>query len=211
MATVALGFSSHSGWAVVVAVSSDGGRPRIVRRERLEMIDPGDADSKQPYHAVQSMSVGVAAERLAAYSASAGAMARAALGTITEKLGAGNHDVKGVGILESAGRKGVALAAILASHALLHTAEGDHFRDAIAGAAAGLGCPVLRVPARELEARVARADGRPIAALRRLLDEAGRPLGPPWGADQKAAALVAWLVLASPQPGPVQRARSTTE
>lgn len=198
MATVALGFSPHSGWAAVVGVRADGREPRVVIRERIEMIDPEDPGSKQPYHTVQEMPVGAAAERLAVYAARAEARAGEALGAIAEGLAAAGHRVKDVGILDSAGRKGVALGAILASHALLHTAEGDHFRSAIAGAAARRGLAAVRVPARELEVRAARALGQPIATLRRLLDEAGRPLGPPWGADQKAAALLAWLVLAQP-------------
>ena len=97
-----------------------------------------------------------------------------------------------------AGRKGIPLESVLASHALVHAAEGDHFRSALEGAAARCGIPVVRVPARELDSRAARADGRPVAALRALLDRVGRPMGPPWGADQKAASLLAWLVLATP-------------
>jgi hypothetical protein len=35
----------------------------------------------------------------------------------------------------------------------------------------------------------------PVDELRRFVTEAGRGIGPPWGQDQKDAALVAWLSL----------------
>jgi hypothetical protein len=185
MATAALGFAPHSGWAVVVGVRAVGRLPRIVVRDRIPMAASGDLRAKHPNHAV------------AADAASAEAMAYEPVRQLTARLADEGHRVAGAGILDSVGRRGVPLASILASHALVHAAEGDHFRSALAGAATRCGLPVVRVPARELDSRAARADGRPIAALRALLDTVGRPLGPPWGADQKAAALLGWLVLAT--------------
>jgi hypothetical protein len=197
MATAALGFAPHSGWAVAIGVCAAGRRPRIVLRDRIPMTASGDLRAKHPYHAVEGMDLAEAAERLAADAASAETMAYEAVRRLAARLADEGHRVAGAGILDSVGRKGVPLASILASHALVHAAEGDHFRSALDGAATRCGLPVVRVPARELDSRAARADGRPIAALRALLDTVGRPMGPPWGADQKAAALLGWLVLAT--------------
>ena len=197
MTTAALGFAPHSGWAVVVGVCAAGRQARIVVRDRVVMTAPGDLRAKHPYHAVEGLAIGEAAERLAAHAASAEAMAHEAVRPLAARLADEGYRLAGAGISDSAGRKGIPLGSVLASHALVHAAEGDHFRGALAGAATRCGLPVVRVPARELDSRAARADGRPIAALRALLDSAGRPLGPPWGADQKAAALLAWLVLAT--------------
>lgn len=192
----ALGFAPHSGWAVVVGVSEGHPHVRVPVRERIELADPGDPMSRQPYHAVEGLPVGEASKRVAAYAASAERLAHEAIRRVEESLSGRGHRVVGVGILESAGRKGGELAAILASHALIHTADGDHFRNAISAAAARRGLPVLRVPARELESRAAAETGTPPARLQAALKVLGRELGPPWTADQKAAALLAWLVLA---------------
>jgi hypothetical protein len=124
-------------------------------------------------------------------------MAREAVERLIAQLARGGRRAVGVGILGSSGRTGSDLAAILASHALIHTAEGEHFRTALAGAAGRCGLAVVRVPARELESRAGTAIGKPIQRLQLMLKEQGRRLGPPWGVDQKAAALLAWLVLAS--------------
>jgi hypothetical protein len=180
----------------MVGIAGEDARPRVLVRERVEMADPRDPGSKQPYHAVQGLPIGEAEKRLLAHAAAAERMAHESIERVVGALAGGGHRVIGVGILESAGRKGSSLAAILASHALVHTADGDHFRSALAAAAARCGLAAVRVGARGLDAEAAGAIGRAPEALRRALAELGREAGPPWGADQKAAALLAWLVLA---------------
>ena len=54
---------------------------------------------------------------------------------------------------------------------------------------------MTRVPLKELSARAATAIGRPEDALRETLAAMGRAAGPPWTADQKTAALLAWMLL----------------
>ena len=192
---VALGFAPHSGWAVVIGLSAEP-HARVVIRERVEMADPRDAASKQPYHAVEGAPIDAAARRLLAYADTAERMAGDAIQGIASRLARDGHDVVGVGILESAGRKGGSLADILRSHALIHTADGDHFRSALAAAATRCGLGVSRVRARDLEAEAAAVIGKGVQTLHNAVKELGRKMGPPWGADQKAAALLAWLVLA---------------
>ena len=192
---VALACAPHSGWAALVGLELDGGRPRVSAHLRMEMADPDDGEAKQPYHAVEGLAIGEARRRLARYEAEARGMAHAALERIVRELARGGLRVVGLGILESAGRKGDSLDAILASHALIHTADGDHFRDAIAAAADRCGVPVSRVRSRDLDAEAASAIGRPSPVLRETVQSLGREAGPPWTVDQKAAALLAWLVL----------------
>lgn len=190
-----LGFAPHSGWAAVVGIGEADGRPHVLVRERIEMADPADAEAKQPYHAVEDLPVDEARKRLAGYAATAASMAYAAVHGIVDQLAREGHRVRGIGILDSAGRKEESLPAILASHALIHTADGDHFRDAIAAAADQCKLKVSRVRAREVDREASSVLGKPVLSLKETVKELGRSVGPPWGADQKAAALVAWLVL----------------
>jgi hypothetical protein len=191
----ALGFAPHSGWAALVGLGEDDEGVRVLLRERIEMADAADGEAKQPYHAVEDLPVAEARKRLARYASTAGSMALAALRRIVAQLAEDRHRVIGLGILDSAGRKGGSLEAILASHALIHTADGDHFRDALASAAGRCALRVTRVRARELESEAAAALGSPVERLRDTIKGLGRAVGPPWGADQKSAALVAWLLL----------------
>jgi hypothetical protein len=166
-APVALGCAAHSGWAAVVGCGHEEGRPRILLRERVEMMDPRDPASKQPYHAVESLSLNEAARLLAGWTAAAERMAAEGLRGMIQRLAARDTRCVGVGILESSGRKGESLARIVASHSLIHTADGDHYRDALARAAKQMGLPVVRLPARDLEARTAEAWARPGASIRK--------------------------------------------
>ena len=87
------------------------------------------------------------------------------------------------------------LESILRSHALIHAAEGDHFRDAVAAAAELAGLSVVRIRRKALPDHASRALGRPPEELERRIAGMRKTLGAPWGADQKMAALAAWSLL----------------
>jgi hypothetical protein len=103
--------------------------------------------------------------------------------------------IRSVGIIDSSGRKQASLPSILASHALIHAADGDHFRNALFVAAEQCGLPVCRIPARELQTHASKQLRRPVNRILEMVGELGRGKGPPWGADQKNAALLALTLL----------------
>jgi hypothetical protein len=190
-----LAFAPHSGWSAVVALGGSSADPRLLARSRVEMADPAAPESRQPYHTVEALPLEQAARRLAGYRAVAEEMAYAAIQALRHDLVARGHAAASVGILDSSGRTGASLAAVLASHALIHTADGDHFRQALATAAARCGLLVSRVRGRDLQERAQARLGRSASQLQQRVKELGRQAGPPWGADQKAAALLAWTLL----------------
>ncbi len=193
-----LGFAPHSGWAAVVALGGSPADPKVLARSRVEMADPRDPESKQPYHAVETLGVEKAARRLDGYMAVAERMADSAIKALVKDLDRLGYQVTSVGIVDSSGRKGSSLASILASHALIHTADGDHFRKALAAAAERSDLAVTRVPAQDLEAKAVARLGHPAPRRQEAVKELGRQVGPPWGADQKMAALLAWQLLTKP-------------
>lgn len=190
-----LGVAPHSGWAAVVALRATPAGLQVLARSRIEMADPQDPESKHPYHAVEGLDVEEATLRLARFRAAAQDKAHAALAALSEDLARRGYRAALLGVPDSASRRPLPLASILASHALIHAAEGDHFREALVDAAERNGLAVSRIKARELEARAEVLLGRPISELREVVKELGRQVGPPWGADQKTAALLAWLLL----------------
>ena len=190
-----LAFAPHSGWAAVVAVGGDVERPVVVARDRVEMADTRLAGSKQPYHAVEKLPLEEAGRRIALLSDSATTLAHDGIRRLIEDLAARGPAPVAAGILDSSGRKGDTLAAILASHALIHTADGDHFRAALDEGCWRCGLGVVRVRQRELADRAAAALRSSPARLAATVQALGKPLGAPWGADQKSAALFAWMLL----------------
>jgi len=195
-ARLVLGFAPHSGWAAVVVVAGDTDNPQVLARSRVEMADPRLPGSKQPYHEVEKLSLGEAERRLARLRASAGTMAHEAIRALIDDLGKRSSRPRAAGILDSSGRKGDSLAAVLASHALIHTADGDHFREALAEGCRRCDLPVVRIRRHDLVDRAAATLRQPPARLAAAVLTMGKPLGAPWGADQKSAALLAWLLLA---------------
>ncbi len=197
MPHAALGFRAHSGWAALVAVAGPPRSPTVIDRRRIELADPGIPGSNQPYHAAAGFELTEAEELVRRCAEGARLLARRALRAVIDDLRERGHDVAGCGILLGSGRPATTLAATLASHALIHTAEGELFRDALTHASEHCGLPIKRVRERELYARGAAELGVPVDELQRHVTELGRPIGPPWRQDEKHAALVGWLALAA--------------
>ena len=89
---------------------------------------------------------------------------------------------------------------ILAVHFRMHKAEGVLFRDALARAARACGLRLLRVPEKQLDEHAERAlaasiNSLGVNSLRKTIASLGKSVGPPWGKDQKDAALAAMIAL----------------
>jgi hypothetical protein len=195
-ARAALGWRAHSGWASLIAVGGSPDAPAVVARRRIELTDGTIAGAVQPFHAARGLEL-AAAERLVGRCREATLrLARRALRATAEELRLQGYGIAACGLLQSSARPLPAFAAVLTSHALVHTAEGELFREALAGAAAAQGLAVVRVKERELLGRCAAELRLGEEALKRRLAELGRTLGPPWRQDEKLATLVAWLALA---------------
>lgn len=197
MSRVALGFRAHSGWAAVVALAGPPLTPTVVDRRRIELADAVIDGSKQPYHEAEGKKPEEGERIVARCIDSSRALARRALRALVTELRGRDHDVAGCGLLLASGRAlPEDVHRILASHALIHAAEGEMFRDVLVRAAEGLSLSVTGVRERDVLARAAEVTGRPAAELQRRVAELGRVLGPPWRQDEKLATLAAWVALA---------------
>jgi hypothetical protein len=188
----AIGLRAHSGWAAAVAVRAAGSQaPEVVLRERIELAELAIPGAKAPYHAAAKMEFEEAALFLARCEAASRALAQASLGGIVDRLRRDGSKPARCGLLLAAGRPLPDLRATLASHALIHVGDGEHFRNALAEAAGNCGLQIRRVRERD----VAESLGEPPGVVEEYLASQRRLLGPPWTQDQKLAALAAWLAL----------------
>jgi len=168
--------------------------PAVIDRRRIELVEPGMP--KQPYHAAEGLELKEAEELVRRCAEGARLLARQAIRAVIDALRERGHDVVGCGLLLGSDRPRTTLAATLASHTLIHTAEGELFREALTHASGHYDLPVSGVRERELYARGAAELRVPVEELERRVTELGRAIGPPWRQDEKYAALVAWLALA---------------
>ena len=193
----AVGFRAHSGWAAVVVVSGKLASPLVVDRRRIEIADPRIPGSKQPFHAAEGLPFKEAHRLIQRCTDSTDSLADRALRALVGDLEEKCYRVVGCGLLLASGRALPDLAAILASHALIHSAEGEMFREALVRASERCGLAVTKVRERELFETAAATLGTAADTIQRRLAELGRPLGPPWTQDQKLAALAGLLALTS--------------
>jgi hypothetical protein len=196
----AVGFRVHSGWTAAVAVTVEKGSPSVVAKQRPHLVETFTYAFRQPYHTAEKMALGEAREFVERVQEEARRLAyRAIRGLQSDAEVQGIKLVRGALLLAS-GRPLPALDRILASHALIHTADGELFREAILQACARCGLRTESIREKELLERATGALHVPPAALLRRVTELGKPFGSPWSQDEKFATVAAWLALrASPK------------
>jgi hypothetical protein len=84
---------------------------------------------------------------------------------------------------------------ILAVHLRMHKAEGVLFRDALGRAADACGLRLVAIPEKLLTEQAESALATSASALMKRVATLGKSAGPPWGRDQKDAALAAMIAL----------------
>jgi hypothetical protein len=198
MKPAAIGVRMHSGWGALVAVSNSAGSVEVIDRRRVAIINPGTPGAKQPYHFAESLELPEAEKFLGSCFAASKRLALAAVRDVIDELRGRQYRVVGSAVLLASGRPLPPLSKILASHALIHAAEGEFFREAFSKACEGLDLPVTGLRERNLDECFLTTFGK-AAQTQRQISTLGRFLGPPWTKDQKTAALAALLVLAKQQ------------
>jgi len=200
MKRAALGVRMHSGWGVMVAMAGDGASLEVLERRRIVVVDPKIAGGKQPYHHAARLALGevglVGAERhLANCAAVSGRLAATVVEDLVRELSLRQYRVVACAVLLASGRALPSLEKILGAHPLIHTAEGEFFRNAVRRACEQMKIPVTAIPERDVEERARVVFGNVTSRLQQKIGSAGTLMGPPWTKDHKAAALAAATIL----------------
>ena len=161
----AIGISVHTGWSACVVVGGSLEKPEIVASEEIEIL--GQAE-RFCFHRAAQMQRNAVEQWLAATRRKALANARQSLAALLSDR---------VRVCAIVAKEGTAddLDRILGSHPRIHTAEGYFYRDVLREACS---IPTHIVPPKSLDP-----------------SKVGKLAGPPWGKDQKLAALAGWTVL----------------
>jgi hypothetical protein len=161
----AIGITVHTGWGACVVVGGSLTSPQVIANQVIEIL--GD-EERFCFHMAAEMKRSVAEAWIARARSKAVANAKRALAALIAP------DVVACAIVAKEGEIGD-LGDVLASHPRIHTAEGYFYRDAFRDACA---VSVHIVPPSALD-----------------ISGVGRLAPPPWGRDQKLAALAAWKVM----------------
>jgi hypothetical protein len=194
----ALGFRVHSGWAAAVAVTIEKGSPSVVAKQRPHLVETFTCAFRQPYHTAEKMPVDEAREFVARVRDEPRRLAyRAIRGLQSDSEVQGIKLTRGCLLLAS-GRALPSFESILASHALIHTADGELFREALSNAAERCGLEMIGIKERELLQCAKQTLRIQPAVILRRVTELGKPFGSPWSQDEKFATLAAWLAAKAP-------------
>jgi hypothetical protein len=162
----ALGISPHTGWAACVVAGGSLRNPQILASEVVEILaDP----ERFCYHRAAEMKRDEAREWIARARTKAIANAKRVLTPLMART------VSACAIVAHAREAQWDLEEILGSHSRIHMAEGCFYRDVLRAACT---VPIYIVQPSSLDP-----------------SRVGRLAPPPWGRDQKLAALAAWTVV----------------
>lgn len=189
---VIIGLRAKTGRAIAVVVSGSRAAPLVLSKTEIKLTDPKIPETFQPYHEVMDLPWEQSQRAVLTFTRPVEVVARKALAKMIKELEAAAFKVKGVCVVGSKDRE---LTRIGNYHIRAHAAEGILFRRVLELAAKAGGLPAHTFPDRELEKTATSELGLSSAAIKQALNNLGQSLDPPWRADEKQAALAAWLML----------------
>lgn len=197
MKEAAVGFRVHSGWAAVVVVWLEKGAPVVLDRKRAQLVNTFTYTFRQPYHTAEKMPLAEGREFVAQVQTEARQLTYGLIHGMQSELESLQIKLTRGSLLLASGRPLPELEKILASHALIHTADGELFREAIVN-----GCTRCRLKMACIKERTLLEDAGRVLRLKttelmRRVTELGKPFGSPWSQDEKFATLAAWVALTS--------------
>jgi hypothetical protein len=188
----ALGFTVKSGWAATVLLIGSPAAPYLADSRRIDLSDPAIPESRQPYHAGfgTARSSGAELKRLVS---SVRRFGRRSVLSVVETYATG-HALTGAGLVVGSLNDP---SRITNQHIRIHALEGQLFREVVEQAlfASGLPCSLWRE--RDLYGVASTALVETEPRIRNMVAALGHEIDGPWRAEQKAAAVAAWLVLAA--------------
>lgn len=191
-ASGALGFRVKSGWARAVLLVGPVQSPQVVDQRVVHLSDPAVPESRQPYHA----GMGALEEDSSKIERRVQVVRRVTNRSVSELL----QEMRRMGYP----LRGAALAvgsliepvSIKNPHIRAHALEGQLFRTVLEEALRSCGLPCSVLMERHAYSKVAAVLARPEVEFKRAVADLGRLLDGRWRAEEKIAAVAAWMALA---------------
>jgi hypothetical protein len=190
---VAFGMKAHSGWAAVVVLGERDGDVMVADRRRIELVE--DEWARQPYHAAEGLEPDAARDVVMRGVEAARRIAVREMRAAVRREQERGNEVAACAVLVGDPMPGWSVEDILAVHFRMHKAEGVLFRDVLVRAAKECGLRLVEIPEKMLTPHAENALGTPASNLAKEIARLGKSAGPPWGKDQKEAALAALVAL----------------
>jgi hypothetical protein len=186
-----LGCRVKSGWTVLVFIDGSLRSPHLWKSDVLNLSDPRNPETRQPYHAA----MGKLETNAATLKRRVQSVRRATERSIADLIQRCADD--GCAIHRAALVVGSLIdpESIANPHIRAHALEGRLFRTVLEGVLRWRGIQCAIFTERDVYPRALKLLGQSTVQIRRTIAELGRLVSGPWRADQKVAALAAWTSL----------------
>jgi len=193
---VAFGLKAHSGWSALVVLGAGDAHYQVIDRRRIELVEVGTASwARQPYHAAQGLGPDEARDIVKRGIEAARRVAVKEMQAAVKRSRELQHEIVACALVLPEPMADWSTEEILAVHFRMHKAEGVLFPDALARAAAAVGLDLVAVREKRLWEDAEKALATARSTLMTKISALGKAAGPPWGKDQKNAALAAMIAL----------------
>ena len=189
---VSIGLRARTARAIAVILGGPAEAPIVLHKTEIKLIDPKVPATAQPYHVIMDLPW---SQWPKAVNKSVRAIERAAakaLAQMIEELEANGNKVTGVGVVGAPDRD---LARIGNPHIRAHAGEGILFRRVLEVGAEANRLKWRSFSDRDFDQAAAAVVGADYSKMKRKLDDLRPSVTTPWRADEKQAAMAAWVVL----------------
>ncbi|MGZ8796614.1 MAG: hypothetical protein ACXW2F_04650 [Thermoanaerobaculia bacterium] len=186
-----IGFRTKTAKAIAVALT-DRGSPEFVQRWNLELYDRDVPETSGPHHQVMEVPWPEAQVAVRRYEKLIEDVTTERLRALLQDLRSRAFHVRSVGVVGSSDRR---LEKLGNRHIRAHAAEGILFRRAVEIAAKRCKLPCRQFSDRGFEERAMQELQCTSQEIKSVMGTVGRSAGRPWRADERAAAMAAWIVL----------------
>ena len=189
---VAIGLRAKTARAIAVVLGGPPDAPVVLHKTEIKLIDPKVPATAQPYHGIMDLP---SSQWPKAVNKSAQAIERVAakaLAKMIKELEANGNKVTGVGVVGAPDRD---LVRIGNPHIRAHAGEGILFRRALEVGAEANRLKWQNFSDRDFDQAAAAVVGGDYSKMKRNLDDLRQSVSAPWRADEKQAAMAAWVVL----------------
>jgi len=187
----ALGFRVKSGWAAAVLLTDSARSPRLCDVQRIDLCDPRFPETRQPYHAAMGK-LETDARKINRRVRLVRSIAQRSIATLLDGYRQNGYSIRRAALVVGSR---IDPASIANPHIRAHALEGQLFRSVLQESLHAHRILSDVLIERDAYAQAAVQVKQSNENVRRVIQNFGRDTEAPWRAEQKLAAVAAWVAL----------------
>jgi len=189
--TAALGFRVKSGWAAAVLLTDSARSPQLCDVQRIDLSDPRFPETRQPYHAAMGK-LETDARKINRRVRVVRSIAQKSIATLLDGYRQNGYSIRRAALVVGSR---IDPASIANPHIRAHALEGQLFRSVLQESLHANRILSDVLIERDAYAQAAVQVKQSNENVRRVIQNFGRDTKAPWRAEQKLAAVAAWVAL----------------